>query len=573
MFYCDNVHPMLHSKRVANESPAHASKSHQLPARAEMLGSARQGQAHPFRPHFDTAFRTFTLRFLVAVALASVTSGTTCALKLRQSVEPPHNWVNLGRAPSSYIILLQISDQFRPSYGKHLSKEDVEALVAPPASSINAIHEWLESHGVQKGLTMRLPVAQEFRMWKHAEDGDGLVRTTQYSLPPYLDEYIELIQPTMVFNRAKALCATYHFTDLDSDTTASSQSSSAKITVPRSGVTVDASCNKSIMISCLKQLYNVFYADQVPAAVDTSFNVVLINGGLNNRTLAEAGDEANVDVQFALGISYPTPGTFYLTGGRAPFIEDVSTPNATNEPYGDWLYFVLEQHSIPQVISTSYADEEQSGARGVSLLFSSGDGGIICFTNHGKNETRFLVGFLATSVGSTTHIPEVAANLSGGGFSNYMQAAVTKFLESLPEGTYAGLFNGSGRALLDVSAQAESFRIFHQGSLVHRTLALAPSVAAFVSLLNDARIAAGKPSLGFLNPLIYTLNDSMTSRPGSGNAAGCGTPGFNVSAFSHFWVWCTSQYGSEHMGSRRRDGVMVFRTPDFEVLKEIVLTV
>ncbi|KAH9013738.1 Pro-kumamolisin, activation domain-containing protein [Lactarius pseudohatsudake] len=126
------------------------------------------GQAHPFRPHFDTAFRTFTLRFLVAVALASVTSGTTCALKLRQSVEPPHDWVNLGRAPSSYIIPLRIAlrqprfskleqhlseirKRFHPSYGKHLSKEDVEALVAPPASSVDAVHEWLESHGVQKG--------------------------------------------------------------------------------------------------------------------------------------------------------------------------------------------------------------------------------------------------------------------------------------------------------------------------------------------------------------------------------------------------------------------------------------
>lgn len=77
---------------------------------------------------------------------------------------------------------------------------------------------------------MCLPVAQvekmlgtECRMWKHAEDGHGLVRTTQYSLPPYLDEHIELIQPTTIFNRAKALRATYHFTDLDS-TAASSQS-------------------------------------------------------------------------------------------------------------------------------------------------------------------------------------------------------------------------------------------------------------------------------------------------------------------------------------------------------------
>ncbi|KAH9177952.1 hypothetical protein EDB89DRAFT_2064330 [Lactarius sanguifluus] len=127
--------------------------------------------------------------------------------------------------------------------------EDVKAQQAPPASSVDAVHEWQDSYGAQK---------EEFYMWKHAKDGDGLVHPSQYSPPPHLDKHIELIQPTTVFNRTKAQCTTYNFTDLDSDTAASSQSSSAKITVPGSGVivTVDASCNKSITVSFLKQLYN-----------------------------------------------------------------------------------------------------------------------------------------------------------------------------------------------------------------------------------------------------------------------------------------------------------------------------
>ncbi|KAH9037444.1 hypothetical protein EDB85DRAFT_605194 [Lactarius pseudohatsudake] len=57
--------------------------------------------------------------------------------------------------------------------------------------------------------------------------------------------------------------------------------------------------------------------------------------GLNNQTLAEVGADADLDAQFALGISFPTPGTFYSTGGRAPFIKDVSASNTTNAPYGD----------------------------------------------------------------------------------------------------------------------------------------------------------------------------------------------------------------------------------------------
>jgi tripeptidyl-peptidase-1 len=51
-----------------------------------------------------------------------------------------------------------------------------------------------------------------------------------------------------------------------------------------------------------------------------------------------------------------------------------------------------------------------------------------------------------------------------------------------------------------------------------------------VALLNDARLAAGKPSLGFLNSLIYCNNRDGFNDILVGNAPGCGTPGFNVSA-------------------------------------------
>jgi len=56
-------------------------------------------------------------------------------------------------------------------------------------------------------------------------------------------------------------------------------------------------------------------------------------GGENNQTRSEAGDEANLDVQFAYGISFPTQRIFYSTGGSPPFIPDVGTPTDTNEPY------------------------------------------------------------------------------------------------------------------------------------------------------------------------------------------------------------------------------------------------
>jgi len=143
-------------------------------------------------------------------------------------------------------------------------------------------------------------------VWKHTQDGDVLVRTTEYSLPAHLDKHIELIQPTTAFNRAKGQRTTFRFSPAPD--MALSSLSSDKISVPGSGVTVASRCNTEITVSCLKQLYNAvdyvpkatdknaialtgyleefanfadlqqFYADQVPAAVNTSFDVVLVNG-------------------------------------------------------------------------------------------------------------------------------------------------------------------------------------------------------------------------------------------------------------------------------------------------------
>jgi len=55
--------------------------------------------------------------------------------------------------------------------------------------------------------------------------------------------------------------------------------------------------------------------------------------GQNDQTLTKAGPEANLDTQFGFGLTYPTPSTFYSTGGSPPFNPDDTTPDNTNEPY------------------------------------------------------------------------------------------------------------------------------------------------------------------------------------------------------------------------------------------------
>jgi tripeptidyl-peptidase-1 len=377
-------------------------------------------------------------------------------------------------------------------------------------------------------------------------------------------------------------------------------SNGATVVNAASGVTVDASCNEVITITCLQQLYNAvgftpsakgnsigitgyleqfanmqdlqsFFADQRPDALGSSFKFVSVNGGLNNQSLAEAGDEADLDVQFAFGLSHPISPTFFSTAGMPPFIPDDDTPTDSNEPYTEWLDFILTDPSPPVTISTSYGDDEQTvpesfanrvcagfaqlGARGVSLMFSSGDGGVgdgdpdpatqTCFTNDGRNKTAFIPGFPAscpfvTAVGATTQTnPEVAVFdfFSGGGFSNffarpsYQDQDVTNYLNTLPKGTYAGLFNPNGRAIPDVAAQGDNFKVFIGGEafLIGGTSASSPTFSGFVALLNDVRLQAKLPPLGFLNPFLYSKGFEGLNDITIGNNAGCGTPGFNAS--------------------------------------------
>jgi len=46
--------------------------------------------------------------------------------------------------------------------------------------------------------------------------------------------------------------------------------------------------------------------------------------------------------------------------------------------------------------------------------------------------------------------------------------------------------------------------------------------------LNDARLKAGLPSLGFLNPFLYSKGFAGLNDITVGHNAGCGTEGFNA---------------------------------------------
>lgn len=248
---------------------------------------------------------------------------------------------------------------------------------------------------------------------------------------------------------------------------------------------------------------------------------------------------------------------FYSTPGRGELVSDLDQPSAAdneNEPYLEFFTYLsnLPDEELPQVLTTSYGENEQSvpatyakticnmigqlGSRGVSVIFSSGDTGVgsACQTNDGKNTTRFLPVFPAscpyvTSVGGTTGTnPELAVDFSSGGFSDlwprpsYQDAAVTSYLQILGN-RWDGLYNKTGRGFPDVAAQGTRYHVVDKGRdiSVGGTSASAPTFASVVALLNNARLSSNQPPLGFLNPWLYSQNGQGFTDIVGGGSRGC----------------------------------------------------
>lgn len=468
--------------------------------------------------------------------------------------------------------------------------------------------DWINCH-MTVGDANKL-LGTTYSTYQHETDGTVLVRTPEFSVPRELHEHIATIQPTNSFMRVKPKKSTLMISTVDvTKKGVLRQSLQVDTGAPSEKDAVAAACTGPLTTSaCLRTLYGTinyvpksaaktsmgianylgelnlradakmflekYRPDAVAGAAD--FKQISIDGGIIDQTLnasqlqAQTGLEGALDVQTMLGIAWPVPLITYSTGGPQPgFKPDRATPTNTNEPYLAWVQYMLGQQTLPSVVSTSYGDDEQTmspeyaksacdafaqlGARGVSLLFSSGDNGVgndgACFSNNGTNAKTFLPSFPAscpyvTSVGGTFKTaPEVVASdggyTSGGGFSDffarpaYQEAAVAGYLQAnnnFPQ--YAGLFNLSGRAYPDISAQSVAFATLFNGSInaVGGTSAASPAAAAIIALANDALLTAGKPVLGFLNPWLYKNGSTTFTDVTLGNTAGCDGPGFPASA-------------------------------------------
>ncbi|EKM58690.1 uncharacterized protein PHACADRAFT_253175 [Phanerochaete carnosa HHB-10118-sp] len=540
------------------------------------------------------------LKLLVCFALflLAFANPMACRTKIHEAIESiPAGYVRVGSALSDTELKLRIAlaqrdpeglidalyDVSMPgslSYGKHLSKEEVEQFVTPTAQTSDVVNAWLSQAGVNATsispagdwLSITVPVGQanelfnaDFAVYTHSNTGKQTIRTTSYSIPVELEGHLDFVYPTITFPNPISPRPVV----------------STPFALKRRGVNPPAPCSTlAVTPTCVEFLYDIpatkanqssnklavsgfdnlfanradlqlFLEEFQPKLAGETFSVETIDGGRNSQNRSEAGVEANLDIQYAISTSHGVPATF-ISVGEENLDGDLSG-------FLDIINLLLGKSNPPQVLTTSYGDNEsetprplfaklcnayaQLGARGTSILFASGDGGVSGY-QHGlppDSCTDFVPTFpsgcpFVTIVGGTQVVSsnggETAGGFSSGGFSNYSSrppyqaAAVESYLFSIGS-MNRGLFNASGRGYPDVAAVGINVTIVVNGTVqtINGTSCASPIFAGMVALINDALIAANKSTLGFLNPFLYkhphAFHDITT-----GSNPGCNTNGF-----------------------------------------------
>ncbi|ESZ96495.1 hypothetical protein SBOR_3117 [Sclerotinia borealis F-4128] len=535
-------------------------------------------------------------RVLSGLAICSFAACESSMELLESLREIPQGWIRLEKPRPFKTIKLRIaleqpdhelfeqklfavSTPDHNEYGQHLDREELKRFIKPADESTHAVLSWLEKSGISESnivndgewINFRTSVQQAeqmlnatFHYYVHQDKKRSKqIRTLSYSVPQEISSHITMVQPTTRFGQMEAQRSQLFREDF------------AAAALPSLNTTA---CNVTTTPQCLRDLYNIgnytakanpesrlgvagylnqwakyealdaFLERYAPYATSQNFSYALINGGLDTQNSTLNDGEANLDIH---------------TGGLGDLIPDLDQPsldNNQNEPYLDYLTYMLSlpNNELPQTITTSYGEDEQSvpeaysktvckmfgqlGLRGVSILFSSGDTGVgsACQTNDGKNTTRFLPIFPAacpyvTSVGATRYVePESAVSFSSGGFSDrwarpsYQDDAVKGYLKILGD-RWKGLYNPHGRGFPDVAAQGVRFHITEvdpitgvpTDTLGSGTSASSPAFAGIISLLNNARLNAGRKPLGFLNPWLYSIGKQGLNDVVHGGSTGC----------------------------------------------------
>jgi len=461
-------------------------------------------------------------------------------------------------------VALAVSDPRSEVYGQYRTQAQLDELTAPHPQHVSQIREFLAQADatVTEVKARRFEVScsieeaeqlfqTQFRSLSNAATGQSKLRAGAYTVP---DELANMV----VFG--------LHGLPLPPKPKAAPTATPAAVnpavieqTYGVSGVKVDRSSKN-------RQAVAEFQGQTMKDADLTQFFKSFVKNyeaGTDDKVSKFVGDagegsaqvEASLDIQYIMGVAPGIKTEFWLYN-----------PNDFCADLKKWTTALLADDDVPLVHSVSYgwqgdlskigcstansaavdADLAQLAAKGITIIFASGDSGsgVSGFFHKKLYPSWPASSPWVTAVGATRFVDQKVGSAemasdqfgSGGGFSwdfdrsnaTWQEADVTQYLseaKGAPKFPPSADFNAKGRGTPDVSALGEGFQVVVSGATqsVGGTSASAPTFAGLVSLLNEARLQKGQKQLGFLNPWVYQHSSLFTDITQGTNAVGRGT--------------------------------------------------
>lgn len=570
---------------------------------------------------------SFRTALVIGLVSAAVIAPCQARRRMESSVEA-HNprtssWIPVRRAGAEDVMRLhvplvvedvakqeletmfwEVSNPSHPRYGKYVSVEDLTKILAVPDSRVNAVKDYFHANGAthtevlpnRDMIVVDMPASlvekalqTEVHHFVHSERrGVSIIRASKpYSLPEDIAEHVVMVGELLQFPRLRA-------TELDNVKVGGSgnwnntcsQSSCAglvqpsvladryKITPTSKADREGANAGNSMAVAEFQgQYFSPSDNQKFGAGCNVDVKVENVIGG---NIPSSPGVEAQLDIEYIKAVAPEIPLTviyssqFSLLNWVKEISANESTPLVHSVSYGN----DEAQQVSAQYMETCNAAFMKAGARGLSILFASGDQGVCGREGCGLGifkKKSFKPDFPAaspyiTAVGGTNFLgngigDEEAWAMGGGGFSNEFsipdyQASFVASYKSNPSANLppSYLYNNSGRGYPDISALGGTktpYCIVSGGRWggVAGTSASTPVAAGIFARLNGLRLSSNKPSLGFLNPFIYKNAGAFQDVK-----AGCNNDGTKY-GFTAIEGWDAST------------GV---GTPDFEALSKVI---
>jgi len=483
----------------------------------------------------------------------------------------------------------EVSDPKHEKYGQHMTVDDITKLFDVPQERVDAVVEYFKKSGAttvevnpnKDMITVKMAAADtekalrtKLGFFTHSErSGMRIVRASgHYHLPDDIAPHVSLVGEMLQFPRLRLKKLQGLKAGAGSWPNGCAASGCNGLVTPQVLAQryqfpdpSDATVQGSSM--AVAEFQGQYFKDSDLKAFGTSCHRNVTVDKIIGGDEQSAGIEAELDIEYIKGVA-PQNSLTVIYNAQYSLL--------------DWANTLNSMTDAPLVVSVSYGNDEvqqsstqymltcntafmKAGAKGISILFASGDQGVCGRSGCGMIfHSRFHPDFPAaspyiTAVGGTDFAgssigDETAWSDGGGGFSDtfdipeYQKTAVAAYKASsdadLPP---QKLWNNTGRGYPDIAAlggQKAPYCVTVNGAFegVAGTSASCPTASGVFALLNGLRASKGKPPMGFLNPFIYqnpTAFQDVTSGVNGGGrkygfkaikgwdaATGWGTPNY-----------------------------------------------